>query len=41
MCSHLQEAKPGKFLSGDKLTHGDLAVFCQLSTLQSGWLNGE
>lgn len=38
---NVQEARPGKFLTGDKLTHGDLAVFCQMSTLQSGWLDGE
>jgi hypothetical protein len=37
---HRQEAKPGKYLTGDSITHGDLAVFCSLSTLQSGWLDG-
>jgi len=37
----LQESRPGKYLASDQLTHGDLAVFCQLSTLQSGWLDGE
>ena len=35
-----QEGRPGKFLTGDALTHADLAVFCNLSTLQSGWLDG-
>lgn len=34
-------AKKGtKFLTGDTLTHGDLALFCGVSTLQSGWLDG-
>jgi glutathione S-transferase len=37
----MQEGKPGKYLTGDELSHGDLAVFCQLSVLQSGWLDGE
>jgi hypothetical protein len=37
----LQEGRAGKFLTGDKITHGDIAVFCNLSTLQSGWLDGE
>lgn len=37
----LQEDRPGKYLTGDELSHGDLAVFCNLSTLQSGWLDGE
>jgi hypothetical protein len=37
----LQEGRTGKFLTGDKITHGDIAVFCNLSTLQSGWLDGE
>ena len=23
------------------MSHGDLALFCMLSTLQSGWLDGE
>jgi glutathione S-transferase len=36
----LQEGRAGKFLTGDALSHGDLAVFCNLSTLQSGWLDG-
>ncbi len=27
-------------MAGDSLTHGDLAVFGVLSTLQSGWLDG-
>jgi glutathione S-transferase len=39
MCC-LQEGRAGKFLTGDELSHGDLAVFCNLSTLQSGWLDG-
>jgi glutathione S-transferase len=33
--------RPGKYLTGDTISHGDLAVFCSLSTLQSGWLDGE
>jgi len=37
----LQESRPGKYLAGDQLTHGDLAVFVRLSTLQSGWLEGK
>lgn len=41
MSCFVQESRPGKFMTGDKLTHGDLAVFCQLSVLQSGWLDGE
>lgn len=40
LLSKLLEARPGKFLTGDKLTHADIAVFCQMSTLQSGWLDG-
>lgn len=36
----LQEGRAGKFLTGDELSHGDLAVFCNLSTLKSGWLDG-
>jgi hypothetical protein len=36
----LQEGRAGKYLTGDELSHGDLAVFCNLSTLQSGWLDG-
>lgn len=39
--SCLQESRPGKFLAGDKVTHGDLAVFCNLSVLQSGWMDGK
>lgn len=34
------EGRPGKYLTGDTISHGDLAVFCSLSTLQSGWLDG-
>lgn len=41
LLAKLLEGRPGKFLTGDKLTHGDLAVFCQLSALQSGWMDGE
>lgn len=37
----LQESRPGKYLSGDQLTYADLATFTQLSTLRSGWLEGE
>jgi glutathione S-transferase len=37
----MQEAREGKFITGDHLTHGDLAVFCQLGWLQSGWMKGE
>lgn len=40
LLSKLVESRPGKYLASDQLTHGDLAVFCQLSTLQSGWLDG-
>jgi hypothetical protein len=36
----LQESRPGRYVSGDTLNHGDLAVFVRLSTLQSGWLEG-
>lgn len=35
-----QEKRPGTYMAGDSLTHGDLAVFGVLSTLQSGWLDG-
>eukprot|EP00775_Hariotina_reticulata_P005347 gene5347-5583_t len=40
LLSKLIEGKSGKYLTGDELSHGDLAVFCQLSVLQSGWLDG-
>lgn len=40
LLSKTVEARAGKFLTGDELSHGDLAVFCNLSTLQSGWLDG-
>jgi glutathione S-transferase len=36
----LQASKPGSFVAGDKISHGDLALFCMLSTLKSGWLDG-
>ena len=36
----LLDAAPGPFLTGDKLTHGDLGLFTTLSTLRSGWLDG-
>ncbi len=36
----MQEARPGKFLTGDKLTHCDLKAFWLLSFLQSGLLEG-
>jgi hypothetical protein len=41
VCNAGQESRPGKYLSGDKLSHADLAVFCQLSALHCGWLDGE
>ncbi len=43
LCRHhcVQESRPGKYLSGDKLTHGDLMAFSYVSVLQSGWLGGE
>lgn len=40
LLSKLVESKSGAYLAGDQITHGDLAVFCNLSTLQSGWLDG-
>lgn len=40
LMTKLVEGRAGKFLTGDKITHGDIAVFCNLSTLQSGWLDG-
>ena len=36
----LLDAAPGPFVTGDKLTHGDLGLFTTLSTLRSGWLDG-
>lgn len=41
MCDGVQESRPGKSLAGDKLSHADLAVFCQMSALQCGWLDGK
>ena len=41
LCLNLQEDKPGKFMSGDKLTYGDLRVFVLLGMLKSGFLEGE
>ena len=32
----LQETKPGRFVSGDEVSHGDLALFVSLSCLKSG-----
>lgn len=40
LLTKLVESRPGKYLTGDKLTHGDIAVFCQLSMMQCGWLDG-
>jgi hypothetical protein len=40
-CDGVKESRPGKYLAGDKLSHADLAVFCQLSALHCGWLDGE
>jgi glutathione S-transferase len=40
LLSKLVENRPGKYIAGDELTHGDLAIFCNLSTLRSGWLDG-
>lgn len=40
LLTKLVEGRPGTYLTGDTITHGDLAVFCSLSTLQSGWLDG-
>eukprot|EP00879_Flechtneria_rotunda_P004904 GHRR01005178.1.p1 GENE.GHRR01005178.1~~GHRR01005178.1.p1 ORF type:complete len:218 (+),score=60.93 GHRR01005178.1:172-825(+) len=40
LLTKLVEDKPGKYLSGDMVTHGDLGVFGTLSTLKSGWLDG-
>jgi hypothetical protein len=37
----MQEAREGQFITGDQMTHGDLAVFCQLGWLASGWIKGE
>jgi glutathione S-transferase len=39
--SPLQESRPGKYVTGDKLTFADVAMFCQLSAMQCGWLEGE
>lgn len=36
-CALLQEGRLGKFLTGDRVTHGDLALFCHLSFLTCGW----
>uniref|UniRef100_A0A383VC85 Glutathione S-transferase n=1 Tax=Tetradesmus obliquus TaxID=3088 RepID=A0A383VC85_TETOB len=40
LLSKVIEGRAGKFLTGGELSHGDLAVFCNLSTLKSGWLDG-
>jgi glutathione S-transferase len=40
LLTKLVESRPGKYLAGDKLSHADLAVFCQLSALHCGWLDG-
>jgi len=40
LLSKLLESRTGAFVAGDKVSHGDLALFCMLSTLQSGWLDG-
>jgi hypothetical protein len=37
----LQEGRPGKYLAGDSLSLGDLAVFNNLSMMQSGLMAGE
>lgn len=36
----LVEGSPGKYVAGDQLSIGDLAVFALLSNLRSGWLKG-
>jgi glutathione S-transferase len=36
----LQEGRPGKYIAGDSLSLGDLAVFSILSTFRSGLMAG-
>jgi glutathione S-transferase len=35
----LQEGK--KYVAGDELSHGDMALFCALSNMRSGLIDGE
>eukprot|EP00877_Chromochloris_zofingiensis_P003747 jgi/Chrzof1/13373/Cz07g30180.t1 len=36
----LQDAAPGEFVAGDRITHGDLAIFVLASQLSSGIMDG-
>lgn len=41
MCWPQEKLPEGEFVAGPQVTHGDLAIYCILSMLRSGWMDGE